>query len=60
MKRLALIAAIFTFAACSAKEEAPEADTSTPAAAAVTDSVADSMDHSMHMDSVAKPDSTQE
>ena len=46
MKRLALIAAVFTLAACSAKEEAPAADTTAPAAvvpAPAVDSLADSL-----------------
>lgn len=54
MKRLALIAAVFTLAACAAKEEAPVADTTAPAAvvpAPAIDSLADSLKtDSMHTD----------
>lgn len=58
MKRLALVAAVFALAACSTKEQAPAADTTTPAmtpAPAATPAPADS---GMKMDSTMKHDST--
>jgi uncharacterized lipoprotein YajG len=51
MKRLALIAAVFTLAACAAKEEAPVADTTAPAAVAPAAAPADSMTDSTKADS---------
>ena len=67
MKRIALVAAVFALAACSAKEQAPAADTAAPAMTpapstpapdsaamkAAADSAAMKMDSTHKMDSAA-------
>ena len=56
MKRLALVAAVFALAACSTKEQAPAADTTTPAMTPAP--AATPADSGMKMDSTMKHDST--
>lgn len=61
MKRLALVAAVFALAACTAKKDEPAVDTAAPAmtpAPAAMDTGAAMMTDSAKMDSAAKADTT--
>jgi uncharacterized lipoprotein YajG len=58
MKRLALVAAVFALAACSTKEQAPAADTTTPAMTPAPAATPAPTDTGMKMDSTMKHDST--
>ena len=57
MKRLALVAAVFALAACSTKEQAPAADTTTPAMTPAPAATPAPTDTGMKMDSTMKHDS---
>jgi hypothetical protein len=58
MKRLALVAAVLTLAACATKEEAPAVDTAAPPAMApapAADTAAMKMDSAMKDTTAKKP-----